>query len=128
MDLPSGTPSDADLKHTVQDILRTADLNTDMEREICHQLEEHFGMDLTARKATINAAIDHTLLGQSWCAHFHLFRLYLMDYRHYGCTLACGPSCLYSVLTTLARGSTLLMYQQDTPRFAPVCSIASVMV
>ena len=65
MDLPSGTPSDADLKRTVQDILRTADLNTDMERKICRQLEEHFGMDLTACKAMINAAINHMLLGQS---------------------------------------------------------------
>ena len=65
MDLPSGTPSDADLKRTVQDILRTADLNTVTKREIRRQLEEHFSMDLTARKATINAAIDRTLLGQS---------------------------------------------------------------
>ena len=65
MDLTSGTPSDADLERTVQDILRTADLNTVTKREIRRQLEEHFGMDLTSRKATINAAIDRTLLGQS---------------------------------------------------------------
>ena len=65
MDLTSGTPSDADLERTVQDILRSADLNTVTKREIRRQLEEHFSMDLTARKATINAAIDRTLLGQS---------------------------------------------------------------
>ena len=65
MDLTSGTPSDADLERTVQDILQSADLNTVTKREIRRQLEEHFSMDLTARKATINAAIDRTLLGQS---------------------------------------------------------------
>ena len=65
MDLTSGTPSDADLERTVQDILRSADLNTVTKREIRRQLEEHFSMDLTARRATINAAIDRTLLGQS---------------------------------------------------------------
>ena len=65
MNLTSGTPSDAGLKRTVQDILRTADLNTATKREIRRQLEEHFSMDLTARKATINAAIDRTLLVQS---------------------------------------------------------------
>ena len=65
MDLTSGTPSDADLERTVQDILQSADLNTVTKREIRRQLEEHFSMDLTACKATINAAIDHTLLGQS---------------------------------------------------------------
>ena len=63
MDLTSGTPSEADLKHTSQDILQTADFNTVMEREIHRQLKEHFGMNLTARKATINATIDCTLLG-----------------------------------------------------------------
>ena len=65
MNLTSGTPSDADLEHTIQDILQTADLNTVTKREIRHQLEEHFNMDLTAHKATINAAIDRTLLVQS---------------------------------------------------------------
>jgi len=65
MGLTSGTPSDVDLECTVQDILRTADLNSVTKREICCQLEGHFGMDLTARKVTINAAIDHPLLGQS---------------------------------------------------------------
>ena len=65
MNLTSGTPSDADLEHTIQDILQTADLNTVTKCEIRHQLEEHFSMDLTARKATINATIDRTLLVQS---------------------------------------------------------------
>jgi chitin synthase len=31
-------------------------------RGVRHQLEDHFGMDLTARKAAINAAIDRNLL------------------------------------------------------------------
>ncbi|KAG6333627.1 hypothetical protein ID866_5463 [Astraeus odoratus] len=58
-------PTDADLERSVQDILRTADLNTVTKREIRRQLEEMFGSDLTARKGAINAAIDRTLLGQS---------------------------------------------------------------
>ena len=62
MDLTSGTPNDADLERTVQDILQTADLNTVTEREIRCQLEEHLSMDLTAHKAMINAAIDRMLL------------------------------------------------------------------
>ena len=62
--MTSGTPSEADLERTGQDILRTADFNTVMECEIHRQLEEHFGMNLTARKATINTAIDRMLLGQ----------------------------------------------------------------
>ena len=32
--------------------------------EIHHQLKEHFSMDLTAHKATINATINHMLLVQ----------------------------------------------------------------
>ncbi|KAI6130624.1 glycosyltransferase family 2 protein [Pisolithus croceorrhizus] len=62
MDFGPVVPSDADLEHAVQNVLRTADLNTVTKREIRRQLEEQFGTDLTARKATINAAIDRTLL------------------------------------------------------------------
>ena len=65
MDLTSGTPSETDLEHTSQDILWTADFNTVMECEIRRQLKEHFGMNLTAHKATIYTAINCTLLGQS---------------------------------------------------------------
>ena len=63
--MTSGTPSEADLERTSQDILWTADFNTVMEREIRRQLKEHFSMNLTAHKAMINTAIDRTLLGQS---------------------------------------------------------------
>jgi chitin synthase len=54
--------SDAELGLAVQNLLRGADLNSVTKREVRRQLEEHFGMDLTARKATINTAIDRTLL------------------------------------------------------------------
>ena len=57
--------SDSDLEHAVQDVLRSADLNSITKREIRRQLESHFGMDLTSRKAVINAAIDRTLLEQT---------------------------------------------------------------
>lgn len=62
MDFGPVAPSDVDLERAVQNILRTADLNTVTKREVRRQLEEQFGTDLTARKAMINAAIDRTLL------------------------------------------------------------------
>jgi len=62
IDLPSGAPTDADLERAVQDILRAADLNSVTKRGIRRQLEDLFGMDLTSRKGTINAAIDRVLL------------------------------------------------------------------
>ena len=65
MDLMSGAPTDAELEHSVLEILRTADLNSVTKREIRRQLEDWFGMDLTTRKATINAAIDRVLLSQA---------------------------------------------------------------
>lgn len=58
-------PSDADLEHAVQELLRDADLNTITKREIRRRLEERFDMDLTSRKATINAAIDRVLLSHA---------------------------------------------------------------
>lgn len=61
----NGSPSDADLERGVQEVLRFADLNTVTKREIRRQLEEKFGMDLTSRKTTINAAIDKILLSQA---------------------------------------------------------------
>ena len=57
--------SDFDLERAVQDVLRTADLNSVTKREIRRQLESHFGMDLSTRKAVINATIDRTLLEQN---------------------------------------------------------------
>jgi chitin synthase len=65
MDLAPGVPSDTELDHEVHEILRTADLNSVTKREIRRQLEERFGMDLTSRKGTINAAIDRVLLRQA---------------------------------------------------------------
>ena len=64
-DITPGGPSDADLDRAVQDVLRRADLNSVTKREVRRQLEEYFGLDLTARKATINAAIDRVLLSHA---------------------------------------------------------------
>lgn len=64
-DLPSGMPTDVDIERAVQAILRDADLTTVTKREIRQRLEESFGMDLTARKRSINAAIDRVLLARS---------------------------------------------------------------
>lgn len=65
VDLLGTGPSDADLERAVNEVLRMADLNSVTKREIRRQLEEHFGMDLTSRKASINAAIDRALLNQN---------------------------------------------------------------
>jgi len=62
MGSPSGNPTDADLDRAVQDLLRDADLTTTTKRAIRTKLEEMFGMDLSSRKAVINAAVDRTLL------------------------------------------------------------------
>lgn len=59
---PGGIPTDADLERAVQDVLRDADLTVSTKRVIRAKLEEMFGMDLSSRKAAINAAIDRTLL------------------------------------------------------------------
>ena len=61
----SGGPSDVDIDRAVQDVLRSADLNSVTKREIRRQLEDHFGMDLSSRKASINASIDRALLNQN---------------------------------------------------------------
>jgi chitin synthase len=65
LDLPPGAPTEAELDRAVQEVLRSADLNSITKREIRRRLEGHFGMDLTARKATINAAIDRVLLSHA---------------------------------------------------------------
>jgi len=64
-DLAPGVPTDADLDRAVREILQSADLNSVTKREIRRRLEDIFGMDLTARKATINAAIDRNLLSHA---------------------------------------------------------------
>ncbi|KII91880.1 glycosyltransferase family 2 protein [Plicaturopsis crispa FD-325 SS-3] len=64
-DYGSGAPSDVELEQAVQNILRSADLNTVTKRGIRKNLEDQYGMDLTARKATINAAIDRVLLSHA---------------------------------------------------------------
>jgi chitin synthase len=58
-------PPDPEIERAVQNILRTADLNTVTKREVRRQVEEMFGMDLTSRKNVINAMIDRILLGQA---------------------------------------------------------------
>ena len=65
MDALGGSPSDLELEHAVQEVLRSADLNSITKREIRRQLESHFGIDLTSRKAVINASIDRVLLDQN---------------------------------------------------------------
>lgn len=60
-----GGPSDAEIDHAVQTILRDADLNSITKREIRRKLEEHFGVNLASRKASINAAIDRGLLSHA---------------------------------------------------------------
>ncbi|KAJ7021885.1 hypothetical protein C8F04DRAFT_1313160 [Mycena alexandri] len=47
--------TEVDLDCTVQDVLHNADLNSITKREIRRRLEAHIRMDLTLRKATINA-------------------------------------------------------------------------
>jgi chitin synthase len=65
LDLPPGAPTEAELDRAVQEVLRNADLNSITKREIRRRLEARFGMDLTSRKATINAAIDRILLSHA---------------------------------------------------------------
>jgi chitin synthase len=58
-------PSDAEIDLAVQTILGGADLNSVTKREIRRRLEEHFGVNLASRKASINAAIDIGLLSHA---------------------------------------------------------------
>ena len=65
VDLAPGTPSDVEIDRAVQHILQDADLTTVTKREIRRQLEAEFAMDLSSRKAAINAAIDRVLLARA---------------------------------------------------------------
>ncbi|KAI0049900.1 glycosyltransferase family 2 protein [Auriscalpium vulgare] len=60
-----GGPTDSEIDRAVQNILRDADLNSVTKREIRRRLEDQFGVDLSSRKATVNAAIDRGLLSQA---------------------------------------------------------------
>jgi len=62
---PEDVPTDNDLDRAVQDILRSADLNSVTKREIRRKLEDKFGMDLSSRKAAINQSIDRILLSHA---------------------------------------------------------------
>ena len=62
---PSGSPRDGDFERAIQEILRGADLNSVTKREIRRQLENQFGMDLSSRRNSINAAIDRILLSHA---------------------------------------------------------------
>ena len=59
-------PSDINIDRALQDVLRSADLNSVTKREMRRQLEDLFGTDLLSRKASINASIDHALLNQNY--------------------------------------------------------------
>lgn len=61
----NGQPTDVALENAIQEILRTADLNTITKRGIRVKLEEQFGVDLNSRKTTINNIIDGILLSSS---------------------------------------------------------------
>lgn len=65
VDLPAGAPSDFEIDEVVVRMLHDADLTTVTKREIRRQLENYFGMDLSSRKAAINAAIDRVLLSRA---------------------------------------------------------------
>lgn len=65
VDLAPGMPSNTEIDQSVQRILQDADLTTVTKREIRRQLEEQYGMDLSSRKAAINAAIDRMLLARA---------------------------------------------------------------
>ena len=58
-------PSDTEIDRTVEDILHDADLNSITKREIRRRLEEQFRTDLSARKTTVNAAIDRALANRT---------------------------------------------------------------
>ena len=58
-------PSDAELERAVADVLQGADLNTVTKKNVRQRLEGQFGVDLSSRKAVINAAIDRVILSQS---------------------------------------------------------------
>lgn len=60
-----GSPSDVEIDQAVQHLLRGADLNTVTKREVRRKLEDQFRMDMSARKAAINAAIDRVLLSHA---------------------------------------------------------------
>ncbi|KAJ3554665.1 hypothetical protein NM688_g2995 [Phlebia brevispora] len=64
-DFASGVPSDAEIDGAVERVLRDADLTTVTKREVRRQLEQQYGMDLSARKQVINAAIDRVLLARA---------------------------------------------------------------
>ena len=61
----AGGPSDLEIDQSVTRLLEHADLTTVTKREIRRQLEAQFGMDLSSRKAAINAAIDRVLLSRA---------------------------------------------------------------
>lgn len=62
---PDDVPTDQDLDQAVQNVLSSADLNSVTKREIRRKLEDHFGMDLSSRKAAINQSIDRILLSHA---------------------------------------------------------------
>ncbi|KAH8112775.1 glycosyltransferase family 2 protein [Phellopilus nigrolimitatus] len=62
---PSLGPTDAELERAVSEVLHGADLNSITKKNVRQRLEGMFGLDLSARKAVINGAIDRAILSQS---------------------------------------------------------------
>ncbi|KAG8811420.1 hypothetical protein FRC17_002459 [Serendipita sp. 399] len=58
-------PNDHEIELAIRNLLRNADLNSVTKRAVRQKLEERFGVDLSARKATINSTIDRVLLEQN---------------------------------------------------------------
>jgi hypothetical protein len=59
-----GEPSNEQLMNEVRHILSTSNLMTVTKKAVRLQLSAHFGMDLTPRRAYINACIDRILKGE----------------------------------------------------------------
>lgn len=58
-------PTDAELEAAVDSMLATADFNTVTKKNVKQRLEQQYGIDLSGRKAVINAAIDRAILARS---------------------------------------------------------------
>jgi chitin synthase len=58
-------PTDSELEAAVDGMLANADFNTVTKKNVRQQLEQQYDMDLSGRKAHINAAIDRAILAQS---------------------------------------------------------------
>lgn len=60
-----GLPTDTEIEQELRAVLRTADLNSVTKKDLRRHLEERFGVDLSEKKARINAMVDR-LLGETF--------------------------------------------------------------